>query len=226
MSKAVSAELVPTIPADLAPYADRATTYHRSFRISAQASACYAFLAGRELNQIKEKIAHGHFMKFCELHLPEIPERSARRYMGLASEIGHVADLPEGSKLKVLENGRLPEGEEQKVVKAFAKATDGKRLTELYRDTGIIRDKQEPKHTPAQKLTAEEAIAARLDQVKAIFASAIDGLNLIAEMEEGDKGIVPRDQWDALKNACIPAAKLARTMLRNSRKTKSKKGSK
>ena len=139
---------------------DRSKSYHSAFHMSAQQMVIYAFLSGAELNALKSGLKHGDWLKFKEAHLPQIPQRSANRYMAFADQIGHVANLPTVGNIKLLENGRLPAEEEAKLITAFHDNAGGKTLTELYRDTGVIRDKKHQEHHPIKPLTPDETIAA------------------------------------------------------------------
>lgn len=221
-----SVAVVPSVlSAERAAAVDRADSYHRGFRVSAQQVAVYAFLAGRELNAIKESLNHGEWMPFFKTNLPNIPLRSANNYMRLADQIGNVANLPTVGALKLLENGRLPEDKEKKVIAAFAEATDGKRLTELYRDAGIIREKKPQVHTPPKPLTAEEHHAAEIEQLLCPIHTIIECCGLIRARGDLDNAKLSPADWNQLLNEIVPVAKLARSLrrkLKGSRKGKKK----
>lgn len=141
---------------------DQIKSYHAAFEKSFGDQMGYAFLAGASLNTAKESLPHGKFTTWREANLPEIPERSAQRYMKFADQIRHsVADLPSPGKLKLLGNGDLAEKDKEKVLAAVHEIADGKTLTQLYRDLGVIREKKAPEHHPAKPRTPEEKLADR-----------------------------------------------------------------
>lgn len=105
----------------------------------------YAFLSGAELNALKEELPHGAWIPAREEFFPEIPARTATRYMSFAEQIGHgVADLPSWQNIKLLGNGAIPDNEKENILKAVHDLADGKTLTQLYRDLGVIREAQKP----------------------------------------------------------------------------------
>jgi hypothetical protein len=147
--------------------------------------------------------------------------------MTLADQIGQaVADLPTVGNLKLLSNGRLPEDQETKIVTAFAQATDGKSLTELYRDTGIIREKKAPIHTPPAPVTVEDQLAAELQTLLAPLHDIIASCGLIRARGDVDNAKLSPADWNQLLNEIVPLAKLARSLRRKNkapRKGRSKK---
>jgi len=150
---------------------DSAKAYHESFIQCGKQQACYAFLAGMRLTAIKDSVKHGQFTAFRETHCPEIPARTATRYMALYSKLATVADLPTVGNLKLLSNGQLPEKEEQKIVKAFHENTGGKELTQLYRETGIIREAAPVGRRPGEGGRKRISLA---EQAKLLKAQAVD----------------------------------------------------
>jgi len=164
-TKTAERAMVVANPDYLAPeqalHVDRAKTFESGFQASSRQGVVYAFLAGLELNWLKSNLKHGEWLKFKEAHLPQIPARSATRYMAFADQIGHtVADLPTMGNLKLLSDWKLAPEDEQKIVSAFHDNAGGKTLTELYRDTGVIRDKKPHEHHPIKPQTPDEKIAA------------------------------------------------------------------
>lgn len=219
-------EALEVLTKDQAQSIDRVKTYHFGCIKAFGDQMGYAFLAGLELNalrdEIETKLGYGHFTKIRESHLPEIPNGSAYRYMDFQKKL--VELFPRVGKLKALTNGKdLDEEDRDQVLKAVHKMTDGKTLTQLYRDLGVIRDKDHQKHTPAKEVSAEDALAARLEGLKAIFARARESLQLIRELPAEDLGIIPRELWSDHLSACVQSAKHARPILRGLKKSKKKK---
>jgi hypothetical protein len=146
----------------------------------------YAFLAGVELNALKTEIAHGQFAAFRKQFLPELPERSAQRYMAFASALtdafpavgksATVADLAK-TRLLLTDGAPIPEGDLQAVCKAVHQAADGKTLTQFYRDLGVIREPKPKVHTP-QKLTPDQQVAAEKEQALALADSIFATMTL------------------------------------------------
>lgn len=124
---------------DQAAAVDRARSYHAACLKSFGDQIGYAFLAGRELAGLKDGQPHGTFMAFREAHFPEIPHRSATRYMDFHSKLATVANLTTAGNRALLTNGELPEKDREKVLAAVHEIADGKTLTALYRDLGVIK---------------------------------------------------------------------------------------
>jgi hypothetical protein len=158
---------------DLAESRDRIAAYHENGWRAAQQQFGYQFLAGLELHRVKESLAHGQFLKWREENLPAIPERTARRYMDFAevliSKSATVADLT--TRPLQLTNGEIPEKEKKAILEAVFEFADGKSITDLYRDLGVIRppkSRDEIDTTKKKQLTAEEKAAAEEQEAKAL----------------------------------------------------------
>jgi hypothetical protein len=159
---------------DLEDSRSRILNYHENNLRAAQQQFGYQFLAGLELHRVKESLAHGQFLKWRQENIPVIPERTAQLYMHFAelliSKSATVADLTQRdstSRCLQLTNGEIPEKEKKIILEAVFEFADGRSLTELYRDLGVIRPpkKQEyaaPKLNAKEKLEAEESHAAEL----------------------------------------------------------------
>lgn len=178
-------EIVPTLNADGLRHIDRVKAYHAGTIGGFKQQMGYAFLAGRELNILKEIVPHGEFLATCKEYLPDLSDRTARRYMqfseALQLTLGGKTDTM--SNLKLLPSGELSEEAEKSILAAVHEAADGKTITELYRDLGVIRDKKPPEHTPPKELTPEETIAARREQANAILNICAGQMEFIAEAD-------------------------------------------
>lgn len=188
------------------PYAahtERIKVYDAAFHNAFSQQMGYAYLAGCELNAIKEALPHGEFMKWKAKFLPAIPHRSATRYMEFQTKLATtVANLPTVGECRLLGNGELPEKEKEKILKAVHQAADGKTLTQLYRDLGVIREKKHPVHTPRKTVSPEE-------QVDAEDKSAVELANVFltaaATLTLDDKTIL---KLSAVKKAEVLAASI------------------
>jgi hypothetical protein len=141
---------------------DRILHYHTSVIRAFSQQMGYAFLCGLELNAAKAEIAHGAFEKWREQNLPALPKRTACRYSLFATALQEnctaISKLTERAQL-LLTNGDFEDADRTELLQAVHDATDGKTLTELYRDLGVIRDpiaqKDRARGEPV-KLTAED----------------------------------------------------------------------
>ncbi len=158
----------------------RIKTYHTGFHKAYGQQMGYAFLAGVELNATKAELPHGQFEKFLTANLPDISKGARHRYMlfaeTLQTKFPTVGNL-ELNKVKVTKAG-LPKGELTKVLEAVHEIADGKTLTELYRDLGVIRPPKKQKYTPPQ-LTDAQAVESELEtanQELILAAQILNGL--------------------------------------------------
>lgn len=179
-------EIVLSLNPDQQKQVVRISAYHSGFVAGFKQQMGYAYLAGRELVSLKESLPHGDFQEACSAYLPGVTERTAQRYMKLHARLelnvaGGKNDTV--SHLKLLPNGELSEEAEKAVLAAVYEAADGKTMTDLYRDTDLIREKKAPKHTPPKELTPEETIAARREQANAILNICAGQMEFIAEAE-------------------------------------------
>lgn len=140
---------------------ERIKAYHAGFEKSFGDQMGYAFLAGAELNHIKETLPHGKFMDWREAHLPEIPHRTATQYMTFQVKLATHCQFPPVGKANILGNANLNDKDREKVLAAVHEIADGKTLTQLYRDLGVIREKKAPQHHPRKEKSPEDKIADR-----------------------------------------------------------------
>lgn len=162
---------VEVLTADQVARVNRIKQYEAACRNSFSAQMGYAFLTGFELNAAKEELPHGKFAAWREANLPELPERSAQRYMKFAEQIRHSGGIADSGKLKLLGNGDLNEKDKEKVLEAVHEIADGKTLTQLYRDLGVIREKKPVVHHPRKPTTPEDDLKAKREQALGLFNS-------------------------------------------------------
>lgn len=125
-----------------------ALAFHQLSKNCAQYAVLYAARAGAELVRAKEACGHGQFEKWVNKNLPTIGARTARRYMALAEglqtrlkesnrtsvSVLNLLDLPDPRDLKAVEHS--------KVAQAVQKISDGKTVTQLYLDLGIVKPRK------------------------------------------------------------------------------------
>lgn len=150
----------------------RIADYDREFHSAFQRQMGYAFLAGVALLRAKEIIPHGRFLEWREAEL-EVKRSSAERYMKFAEALGKFPTVGNLREVKLISEGEpLTPEQQQRVADAVHKIADGKTLTEMYRDLGVIRQPQKPKHHPrkagpadaAAQLKAEREWSARMTE--------------------------------------------------------------
>ncbi len=146
-----------------------------------------AYLIGFELNAQKDGMAHGRFTEWCEVNLPEIGEATRVRYMKFAVELQrrHKELGPEARALLLasVDGGDLVRQEaQQKLGDRIYELTDGKSLTELYKDTGVIKPKEkpEPRERKPRVLTAADKAKADQRRAVALFDGLCEGLVALA----------------------------------------------
>lgn len=180
MSKSalIKTEIVSPDTVALETRRDRILNYHTSVIRAFGQQMGYAFLCGLELNAAKEEIAHGAFEKWREQNLPELPKRTACRYSAFADALQDqcksISKLTQRAQL-LLTNGDFEDADRTELLQAVHDATDGKSLTQLYRDLGVIRDPVAQKDRNNQrKQTAEEIAQQENDKAQA-FRIALNG---------------------------------------------------
>ena len=174
------AQATAILPADQAARVDRIKQYHSGCMRAFGDQMGYAFLAGVELNALKEQTPHGKFLALLDTHIPEITHRTANRYQKFAEALQThsklLADKPAIGKkdtVSYLEavnpetslqyaagalrvDGHWNPDAVEKVLAAVHEVADGKTLTEMYRDLGVIRQPQKPQHHPRKNDPAAE----------------------------------------------------------------------
>lgn len=171
--------LTTVLSAEHARLVDDVKGFHAGCLTSAKAEMVYRFLTGCRLIKLKEITVHGDWENFRKEHFPEIPSQTASLYSRTAKAVLELKS-PTVGDLKVeqlqIENGRLPEKQEAKVLEVLREVYDGKSQTEFYRSVGLIREKKLPKHTPARALTADEKLTAEREAEDALYNTATGAL--------------------------------------------------
>lgn len=147
----------------------------------------YAFLAGLGCLALKEKLhdekGHGHFEKFCAEQLPDLPKRTRQVYMSFCEKLidknATVALLAKQPRL--LTTSEVAEDDAKAITKAVHDAADGKTLTELYRDLGVIRQPKPKVHTPPKPESPDDALASEKEQHESVLNDIVIAINLALE---------------------------------------------
>lgn len=157
----VTAEVLPapaTKPAnDLNACAANILSLHQMAKNCANQAVMYAARCGAELNHAKEICKHGQFMKWMKKNVPEISDKTAERYMKLAEGISkRVLKFDTVSNLLQLPDPRdLKATAHSKVAQAVQKFVDGKTVTQLYLEFGIVKPKRTKVTKDNEKLAAQ-----------------------------------------------------------------------
>lgn len=157
----------------------RISDYDREFHSAFTRQMGFAFLAGAALNRAKEIIPHGKFMEWSETEL-SVKRSSVARYMKFAEAIGKLPTVGNLKEVKLLGEGELlTPAQQKKITEAVHSLADGKTLTEMYRDLGIIRQPEKPKHHPAKPLTAAEELAEHKAHAKDLLSACIGPMRVL-----------------------------------------------
>ena len=180
----------------------RIKAYHAGFQSAFGSQMGYAFLAGLELNAIKEALPHGGFLKWGRAHLSEIPHRSATRYMEFQTKLATGGQCDAVANIKRLENGELPEAEKEKVLKAVYQAADGKTLTQLYRDLGIVRPPIPPgtNNKPRSKGDTDKTAGDHSNEIELLRTFHLDA-NMFGDETDLTLGLSPSPLLFSLQNS-------------------------
>jgi hypothetical protein len=209
MNKPVKIEMPGDI--DLAQSKERIASYHENGWRSAQQQFGYQFLAGVELHRAKAALAHGQFGKWIEENFSSGPcpltDRTAQRYMKFAEELisksKTVADL--SAKPLQITNGEIPEKQKKAILDAVFEFADGKSVTEMMRDLGIIRPAKKQEYTAPKELTADEQAKAEEEQAHELIQAAIVALR--CTLDDKTKADSKRPDRKELIDICIEVSK-------------------
>lgn len=112
----------------------RINKFHSLARQYAESAVIYAAKCGAELILLKKGIDHGQFEALVAKSF-EFGKTTAWKYMGLAENIQAKLD----SKVH---SGELLTTSDAKLLPALREVTDGKTLTQLYLDFGIVKGRE------------------------------------------------------------------------------------
>ncbi|HYE32714.1 MAG TPA: hypothetical protein VEH27_14905 [Methylomirabilota bacterium] len=181
--KSPAASLEITASTDLKQSREHVLHCHNACLRAAQDHVGYAFLAGFELQRVKAALPHGQFMNWCRENLPDVVDRTVNRYMafaqGLAAKFDTVSNF--AAEALLLTDGSLNERDRKAILEAAHEAADGKTLTELYRDLGVIRQPKEKQYHPPKELSPEEVVEARREQARRYVQAITEPMDLATD---------------------------------------------
>lgn len=159
-----------------------------------------AYLAGMALNRAKEIVPHGKFMAWREAELP-VSNNSAARYMKFADALGKFPTVGNLKEVKLLARGKeLSPAQQKKITEAVHELADGKTLTEMYRDLGVIRQPEKPKHHPRKPVSVADTLAARRAHAEDLLHAFAGPLRIFLNLaqDEEDANALPLDRagWE------------------------------
>lgn len=195
--------------------------YDREFHSAFQRQMGFAFLAGVALLRAKEIVPHGKFLEWRESELPQLTRSSASRYSQFAEALRKDPTVGSLKEVKLLGEGEaLTPAQQKKITEAVHELADGKTLTEMYRDLGVIRQPEKPKHHPrkpsdpgadldAQKAWSLDLRNAWAGPLRVFLAALAD--------EEGDHVHLGTKEWQASLDILTEATAECRKRLKGGR---------
>lgn len=155
----VKPEVLPAKPAkdELSQCAANILSLHQMAKNCANQAVMYAARCGAELNRAKEICEHGDFMKWCKKNIPEIKDRTVNKYMKLAEGITAkmLKFAPSANLLQLPDPRDLKATAHSKVAQAVQKIADGKTVTQLYLEFGIVKPKRTKTVRDAEELAEQ-----------------------------------------------------------------------
>lgn len=189
--KTVSTELVIAPEEELGMIANHVTQLNMAAQnFAAQAVYC-AVLAGAKLNRAKTILPHGEFSKWAGTNFPTINIRSCQRWMALADSLEQrligkndtVSHLGESPLLALPDPRDLQDSSNKEIVRQVNEVIDGRGLTELYRDLGVVKARENKSKERVKRIRQAETDAPSryhalaqvwLDEFKALAAAITD----------------------------------------------------
>lgn len=141
-TKAVAVRAIDTEEART--WASWAMSYHMGTTAAAQATVVNALACAVQLSRAKEGLPHGEFEKWRKKYLPDIPCRTAQRYLQLLDQL----QLEDGSKCATVAHlldvnpTEVSEQQAKRVVAKVSKLLEGRNLQQLYMDFGLVKPRQ------------------------------------------------------------------------------------
>jgi energy-coupling factor transporter ATP-binding protein EcfA2 len=177
---------------------------HTENVVNAQRTAENAIIIGVKLHQIKETVPHGDFersvgeqikiaktccFRYMRLACERVIEEKAKTLLleegssgnGKSSTMEHLEGVTIPEKLRSQARAEVESMEWSKLdikPKELVRGVQGKELTELYREYGIIRPKEKPAYHPPKKLSPEEQLAAENEQAEAQLIAVENAVRL------------------------------------------------
>ncbi len=173
--------------------------YDDGFRRAYSQQMGYAFLAGLAVNRAKEILPQGKFIPWVEES--KLNRMSANRYGRFVEALieAHPAVGKCNTAMLQISSGdgdvtKLSEEDQEQILKAVHDAADGKTLTEMYRDLGVIRQPKKQEYHPIRQ-TPEEALEAEkqaaIDWGHQMATDAREAIDQWTEYQEDGKLKLP-----------------------------------
>lgn len=142
--------------------------FHHMANNSASQAVLFAAKCGAELNRAKEICGHGQFGKWIAKNIPEISNRTMQRYMILADTLEKkISKYDTMTNLQSIDLKALPDPRDIKsfskcgVSEMVQKVTDGKSLSRLYEEFGIIKPRRMKKSLEEDEKIAKSKLAVK-----------------------------------------------------------------
>ena len=168
--------------------ATQALQYHLVAKNSAGVAVMAAAYCGTILKRAKEMLPHGEFGKWAEQYLPLISAPTRSRYLALAEHLNAQIYHRDNFELSDIARISLPDPrdihttENNKLSLALQDIIDGRSLTDLYKDFGIIKGRVTKGNKAEQKVN--EAIVNGMSKDEAL--AHVYALNLDAMLHDFD----------------------------------------
>lgn len=204
----------------------RIVDYDREVRSAFNRQMGFAFLAGVALNRAAEILPHNQLGPWMESNFPESSRRTLYNYRNFSTKLieAHPA-VGKSATVALLGEGGfadIPTDDQKRVLKAVHDLADGKTLTEMYRDLGVIRQPEKPKHHPRKPLTpAEERDAAKLharDLLNAWTGPLRVFLNLANDEHDADALPLDKADWELALAIGTELTAMARERLKHGKR--------
>jgi hypothetical protein len=142
--------------------------FHHMANNSASQAVLFAAKCGAELNRAKEICEHGQFGKWLANNIKEISNRTIYKYMDLAEMLEKkMIKFAPDANLQSFDLLALPDPRDIKsfskcgVSEMVQKVTDGKSLSRLYEEFGIIKPRRMKKSLEEDEKIAKSKLAVK-----------------------------------------------------------------
>jgi hypothetical protein len=157
-------------------HAERAAHYHGKCLDRIQDSAIYAYLAGKELIALKEKLPWGRFM--VAYKKAGIGHNTVSNYIRVAQKLDAEGKFPMIGNLQLWASTGCTPADREKISKEVHEALGGKTLTSIYRTLGAVNQPDKPDKDLGPKPADAEMVANDLtfqaDQLGDILANDLE----------------------------------------------------
>jgi hypothetical protein len=159
---------------------DASRTYHAASRKSAEDHIIYSFLCGGRLESLKASCKHGEFISLIKANIPELSngaqDRHRQTYKAISSKFPTVGNL----EPKLLPGPGADSKAKEKFMSAVHENFDGKTITAIWRDLGIVKAAnplgRKPGEGGRKRVPLAEQKAALLKQASEHWFKPIEGI--------------------------------------------------